>query len=102
MCERVREQCSLARQIVKEATSQVLSRGPKLCNFVEWREYKLVYRRYASLYFCVGCDPGDNELAMLETIHLYVEVLDRYFGNVCELDLIFQFHKARCHWQLAL
>ena len=24
----------------------------------------------------------------------YVEVLDRYFGNVCELDLIFNFHKA--------
>ena len=27
-------------------------------------------------------------------IHLYVEVLDRYFGNVCELDIIFNFHKA--------
>ena len=31
---------------------------------------------------------------MLETIHHFVEVLDRYFGNVCELDLIFNFHKA--------
>ena len=27
-------------------------------------------------------------------IHQFVEVLDRYFGNVCELDLIFNFHKA--------
>jgi AP-1 complex subunit sigma 1/2 len=27
-------------------------------------------------------------------IHHYVEILDRYFGNVCELDLIFNFHKA--------
>ena len=25
---------------------------------------------------------------------LYLQVLDRYFGNVCELDLIFNFHKA--------
>ena len=25
-----------------------------------------------------------------------LQVLDRYFGNVCELDLIFNFHKARC------
>jgi hypothetical protein len=24
----------------------------------------------------------------------FVEVLDRYFQNVCELDLIFNFHKA--------
>ena len=23
-----------------------------------------------------------------------MQVLDRYFGNVCELDLIFNFHKA--------
>ena len=72
-------------QIVRDATTQVLARGAKLCNFVEWREYKLVYRRYASLYFCVGCDVGDNELLALEAIHLYVEILDRYFGNVCEL-----------------
>jgi AP-1 complex subunit sigma 1/2 len=60
----------------------------------EWGQYKLVYRRYASLYFCVGVDPGDNELLMLDTIHTYVETLDKYFGNVCELDLIFNFHKA--------
>ena len=25
----------------------------------------------------------------------FSQVLDRYFGNVCELDLIFNFHKAR-------
>ena len=51
-------------------------------------------RSYASLYFvaCVGA--GDNELLTLEVIHQYVEVLDRYFGNVCELDIIFNFHKA--------
>lgn len=31
---------------------------------------------------------------MQEIVHHFVEVLDRYFGNVCELDLIFNFHKA--------
>lgn len=30
-----------------------------------------------------------NELAILEFIHCLVETLDRYFGNVCELDLMF-------------
>lgn len=39
-------------------------------------------------------DQDDNELITLEKIHLFVEVLDRYFGNVCELDIIFNFHKA--------
>ncbi len=27
-------------------------------------------------------------------IHHLVETLDKYFTNVCELDLIFNFHKA--------
>jgi hypothetical protein len=40
-------------------------------------------------------DVGDNELASLEAIHVFVELLDRYFGNVCELDLVFNFNKVR-------
>lgn len=43
---------------------------------------KVVYRRYASLFFVTGITSGDNELITLEIIHRYVEVLDRYFGNV--------------------
>lgn len=39
-------------------------------------------------------DQDDNELEVLEMIHHFVEILDRYFGSVCELDLIFNFHKA--------
>ena len=30
----------------------------------------------------------------LEAIHLFVEVLDAFFGNVCELDLVFSFNKC--------
>lgn len=56
--------------------------------------YKLVYRRYAGLYFTIAVDVNDNELAYLETIHLFVELLDRYFGNVCELDIVFNFNKV--------
>lgn len=38
--------------------------------------------RYASLYFCMCIDEADNELEVLEIIHHYVEILDRYFGSV--------------------
>ncbi len=30
----------------------------------------------------------------LEVIHRFVELLDKYFGSVCELDIIFNFEKA--------
>ncbi|KAG0204612.1 AP-1 complex subunit sigma-2 [Mortierella sp. GBA30] len=65
-----------------------------MCNFLEYKDTKVIYRRYASLFFITGIDPQDNELITLEIIHRYVEVLDRYFGNVCELDLIFNFQRA--------
>lgn len=65
-----------------------------MCNFIEWQDKKVVYKRYASLFFIACVDKDDNELIVLEQIHLFVEVLDRYFGNVCELDIIFNFHKA--------
>ena len=55
---------------------------------------KIVYRRYASLYFIAGCSSTDNELITLEIIHRYVEQMDKYYGNVCELDIIFNFQKA--------
>lgn len=38
--------------------------------------------RYASLYFCMCIDEDDNELEVLEIIHHFVEILDRYFGSV--------------------
>ena len=54
-----------------------------------------MYRRYAGLFFCLCVDANDNELACLEAIHLFVEVLDAFFGNVCELDLVFNFYKVK-------
>ncbi|RKO95126.1 snare-like protein, partial [Caulochytrium protostelioides] len=47
-----------------------------------------------SLFFIAGIDPDDNELLVLEIIHRYVEILDKWFLNVCELDIIFNFQHA--------
>ena len=90
----------------------------------QFKQYKIIYRRYAGLFFtlCVvrgvpSCpasarrshrsagathnsrttlsqDVTDNELVYFESIHLFVELLDQFFGNVCELDLVFNFNKV--------
>jgi len=86
-----------------------------MCNFLEYKggflpphdpfsprtqtdyviiDSKVVYRRYASLFFIAGCASTDNELITLEVVHRYVEQMDKYYGNVCELDIIFNFQKA--------
>ncbi|CEL97957.1 unnamed protein product [Vitrella brassicaformis CCMP3155] len=81
-------------KLESEIHRAVVTRDRKWTNFLEYRSYKLIYRQYAGLFFTFCVDVNDNELAVLELIHLFVEVLDGYFGNVCELDLVFHFDKV--------
>jgi len=81
-------------KIIKDVSQLVLARRTRMCNFLEYKDSKIVYRRYASLFFITGCASTDNELITLEIIHRYVEQMDKYYGNVCELDVIFSFSAA--------
>ncbi|KAK7680706.1 hypothetical protein QCA50_016274 [Cerrena zonata] len=58
-----------------------------MCNVLEYKDMKIVYRRYASLFFITGIDSSDNELLALEVIHRFVEQMDKLYGNVYELLL---------------
>ncbi|TVY49752.1 AP-1 complex subunit sigma [Lachnellula occidentalis] len=86
-------------KIIKDVSQLVLARRTRMCNFLEykgwrivWRyeasadeltaDSKIVYRRYASLFFIAGCNSTDNELITLEIVHRYVEQMDKYYGNV--------------------
>ena len=82
------------RKLSEEIHRVVNSRDVKFTNFVEFRTWKVVYRKYAGLFFCAIADADDNELAVLESLHLFVEVLDKYFETVKELDLVYYFHKV--------
>ncbi|CAK0802857.1 unnamed protein product [Prorocentrum cordatum] len=88
----VRERVTLEGELIRKC----LSRSENQCSFVEYRQYRVVYRRYASLYFIIGTDSESdmNELAVLEFIHTLVETLDKYVENVCELDIMFNLEKA--------
>ena len=35
-----------------------------------------------------------HSLCLMETIHFFVELLDTFFQNVCELDIVFNFNKV--------
>ena len=69
------------KKIARELTSAILLRKPKMCNFIEYKDLCVVYKRYASLFFCFAVDRGDNELGVLEVIHRFVE---RYWKKVIE------------------
>ena len=52
-------------------------------------------RVYATLIFVFVIDDAESELAVLDLIQVLVEVLDKSFENVCELDLIFNPDKVK-------
>ena len=97
----VQERITLEGELIRKCLSRTENQVSELddvdwhnvnclqCSFLEHRQYKVIYRRYASLYFIIGIDIDDdiNELSFLEFIHNMVETLDKYFENVCELDV---------------
>lgn len=77
------------------------------CSFVEYKDFKLVFRQYAALYIVVGVTDSEvsdrirasrsprtrvtmltlrvspqNELSIYELVQNFVEVLDKYFSRV--------------------
>ncbi|XP_030574138.1 AP-4 complex subunit sigma-1 isoform X4 [Archocentrus centrarchus] len=71
-----------------------LSRKKDQCSFVEYKDFKLVYRQYAALYIVVGITDSENELSIYELVHNFVEVLDKYFSRVSELDIMFNLDRV--------
>jgi len=97
------ERVALESEIIRKC----LSRTEFQCSFLEYREYKVIYRRYASLFFIVGTvanpDSSDgenkeNELGLLEFIHTLVETMDKWAGSICELDIMY--HLEQVHFLL--
>ncbi|CAG8581358.1 26130_t:CDS:2, partial [Gigaspora rosea] len=108
--ERVLMEADIARKCLKRSDVQ--------CSIFEYGQYKLAYRRYASLFFVIGFDEEENHLSILELVQAYVgkliffltayinlygvndpncliEILNTYFDNVCELDIMFNIEKVQ-------
>jgi len=66
VCSRVAGVLPAARLPAVRLVSLLVLTPPCSCNFIEWREGKLIYKRYASLYFIAYTDKDDNELLTLE------------------------------------
>eukprot|EP01135_Chromosphaera_perkinsii_P001310 Nk52_evm37s164 gene=Nk52_evmTU37s164 len=77
-----------------EVIRKILLRKESHCYYTEHEGLRLIYRKYASLYVVLGVDQDENELSCLDFIHLLVEVLDKQFDGVCELDFMYKIDKV--------
>ncbi|KAL6560802.1 hypothetical protein OROGR_004361 [Orobanche gracilis] len=86
-------------ELVRSIYRILCSRAENVSNFVKvdslfGPDVRLVYKTFATLYFVFIFDNAENELAMLDLMQVFVETLDKCFGNVCELDITFNFKKV--------
>ena len=108
------ERTALESEIIRKC----LSRSELQCSFLEYRGYKVIYRRYASLFFIVGTKPDvgqsenentENELGLLEFIHTLVETMDKWAGSICEVriytagySIVSVWHGIKGIWQFVV
>ena len=57
------------RTLESELVRKCLSRDDSKCSIIMHRNFKVIYRRYVSLYFIVGVDIGD-EVPSPERVHV--------------------------------
>lgn len=77
-----------------EVVQIALNRNTSYANIFHHRGVTYCYKRYASLFFLIGISEDENEMIALMFLHRIVEAMDKYFGNVCELDVIFNFERV--------
>ena len=90
------------QQIVRELFATLTARAETSSSFIDASSYfpdvpgaRIIYRQYATLYFCMVIDSSESELGILDLVQVLVETLDRHFKNVCELDIIFNSPEVR-------
>ncbi|GBE59091.1 clathrin-coat assembly protein [Babesia ovata] len=71
---------------------EIAQRDVRWVNFFDLEGRKVVYRKYAGIVISIYTDREDNTLAYHELIHLIVEILDDFYGNVHELDVVCNFN----------
>lgn len=91
---------STQQLLLRQVFQLVIKRSDSQCSFLtppplleDYDEIRVIYRRYATLYFVFVVDQQESELGILDLIQVFVQVLNRCFKNVCELDLVY-------HWQV--
>lgn len=52
-------------RLTREISALVLNRSAKMCNVIEYKEFKIVYKRYASLFFVAAVGKDDNEVSLV-------------------------------------
>ncbi len=81
--------------VMSAVYDSVRGRPGDACNIVEYGETdKIIYRHFASLFFCVVVDTAESELAILDLLQVFVYVLDKTFENICELDIVYGYERV--------
>lgn len=86
------------QKFLAETFRKLTRRSCESCNFLEIKNNKkgsrLIYRQYATIYVVFCVDAAESELGILDLIQVFVDLLDKTFENVCELDIIFNADKV--------
>ena len=81
-------------KVIKEIYQKLKGRKILDCNIIEDLEclkegYKVIYKKWATLFFVFVIDEGENELAIIDLIQNWIKLLEKNFPGVWEYHLVF-------------
>uniref|UniRef100_A0A8C2VF27 AP complex subunit sigma n=1 Tax=Chinchilla lanigera TaxID=34839 RepID=A0A8C2VF27_CHILA len=69
-----------------EVIKTCLSRSSEQCSFVEYKDFKLIYRQYAALFIVVGVNDAESELDIMFNLDKVHIILDEMLLNGCIVE----------------
>ncbi|KAL8125512.1 hypothetical protein AgCh_012978 [Apium graveolens] len=80
--KRVNPQClvlsrtrELAQKVIRELSNLILTRAPRLCNFVEWRGFKVVYKSKNVPLLSRCCHLFLTQMRLLVSLYLFSRMI---------------------------
>ncbi|CEF62497.1 Longin-like domain and Adaptor protein complex, sigma subunit family and AP complex, mu/sigma subunit domain-containing protein [Strongyloides ratti] len=75
------------KMYLRDIWTTMATRNSLSCNILEYKDFKVVYGKYSTVYFVCAISKYDNELISIYIIDRLVRTLSHLIPKICELTL---------------
>uniref|UniRef100_A0A0K0FMT7 AP complex subunit sigma n=1 Tax=Strongyloides venezuelensis TaxID=75913 RepID=A0A0K0FMT7_STRVS len=75
------------KMYLRDIWATMATRNFSACNILEYKDFKVVYAKYSTVFFVCAISKDDNELISISIIDRLVRALSHLIPKICELTL---------------
>uniref|UniRef100_A0AC35UBS6 AP complex subunit sigma n=1 Tax=Rhabditophanes sp. KR3021 TaxID=114890 RepID=A0AC35UBS6_9BILA len=82
------------KMYLRDIWATVSNRSASMCSIIEYKNFKIVYKRYHGMFMACAISAEDNELIILEAMDFFIECFASLFPGCSAVTLSLQFNTA--------